>query len=182
MADNNGGAIAAAEECSVSMESTKISTNHAKQGGGIQLDSSALDFNDSEVTGNVAMESGNSIEAIESVMLFDKKTLIKGNATIDGDIRNINTKVVSIEKPPPAEAPISPETPSSVEAPASKEALFPEEEEVPSEKGIVVAEEPMSAEGPVSETAPSSFQELPWPKRPFPAKEPTSAEQALFTT
>jgi len=54
----------------------------------------------------VALESGNSIKATESKILFDKKTMIEGNTTTDGEIRKVQTK------PSPVEAPTSVEAPS----------------------------------------------------------------------
>jgi len=61
----------------------------------------------------VALESGNSIKATESKILFDKKTMIEGNTTIDKDIHDVQAKASHVESPVSAEEPASTEASTS---------------------------------------------------------------------
>jgi len=81
-----GGAFCVKNSSNLLTESSGIEQNSAKNGGGIELQYSRLFLIKTDLIGNVAFESGNSIESIESIISFGGPIVIDGNATIDGDI------------------------------------------------------------------------------------------------
>eukprot|EP00210_Caulerpa_lentillifera_P003961 g3780.t1 len=81
-----GGAIGAGNDTLLLIKNSKIARNYAEVGGGIELQYSKMTLLETDVIGNTATVSGNSLDAVDSILFFGGPIIIKGDVSINGDI------------------------------------------------------------------------------------------------